>query len=152
MSFVNLCQVDDIKLALFVVAVSNYLQHLSGVCLRGQIIYLPLCAIFFHVTCTVTSFSCTIISFRWRVILSLGSDTCTEGLSRNSQLSKTYVQGYLDVPCYREVVLNDEGYEMNLGRVDFETNWEDTDLVLLWMNVGWQSDVDVPHLFCNLSE
>ena len=29
---------------------------------------------------------------------------------------KTYVQGYLDVPCYREVVLNDEGYEMNLGR------------------------------------
>ena len=86
------------------------------------------------------------------MILSLGSDTCTEGLSRNSQLSKTYVQGYLDVPCYREVVLNNEGYEMNLGRVGFETNWWDTDLVLLWMNVGWQSDVDVPHLFCNLSE
>ena len=55
------------------------------------------------------------------MILSLGSDTCTEGLSRNSKWSKTYIQGYLDVPCYREVVLNDEGYEVHLVvGVDFE--------------------------------
>ena len=99
------------------------LQSLS----LGEIIYL--CKICFspintHVTCTVTSFSCTIISCKWRVMLSLGSDTCTEGLLRNSKLSKTYVQGYLDVPCYREVVLNDEGYQMDLVEVDFETNWD----------------------------
>ena len=49
-----------------------------------------------------------------------------KSFTKTPNFLETYVEGYLDVPCYREVVLNDEGYQMDLvGVVNLESNWEE---------------------------